>query len=66
MKPALLIMIGALLVGCTTTKHQLSPELCPEAPEVVLPEPPSAVTEEPAAEDFLGRLLKQFEKGGQK
>ena len=65
MKPALFIMIMAL-VGCTTTKHQLSPELCPEAPEVVLPEPPSAVTEDPAAEDFLGRLLKQFEKGDKK
>ena len=51
----LLILI---LTACTTTQYQAAPNLCPEPVEIVLPTPPSAVTDEPAAEDFLGRLLE--------
>ena len=47
-----------ILTACTTTQYQTAPNLCPEPVEIVLPTPPSAVTDEPAAEDFLGRLLE--------
>ena len=47
-----------ILTACTTTQYQAAPNLCPEPIEIVLPTPPSAVTDNPAAEDFLGRLLE--------
>lgn len=60
MKALLILYALFMIVGCSTTKYQTTPTLCPEAPSISLPEPPTAVTEEPAAENFLGRLLEQF------
>ena len=58
----LIIAIFALLLltACSTTKYQIAPELCPEAPTIVVPEPPTAVTSEPIARDFLKRFHEHF------
>lgn len=59
----LVTLLCVFLFGCSTTKYQQTPTLCPEPPQISLPEPPSAVTDEPVAENFLGRLIKQFGDG---
>lgn len=58
----ILILIAALflLTACSTTKYQITPDMCPQTPEIIVPEPPTAVTEAPVAQNFLKRFHEHF------
>lgn len=60
MKFLMLFSFLFFLTACSTTKYELAPELCPEPVKIVVPEPPTAVTEEPVASNFLKRFHEYF------
>ncbi len=55
-----LILMSFFLVGCSTTKYEMAPDLCPTPVPLNLPNPPSAVTSQPVNENFLDQLLEYF------
>ena len=61
MKRFFIFGAAIILAACgTTTKYEMTPDLCPTAVPPNLPNPPSAVTSQPVNENFLEQLLEYF------